>query len=78
VKAIRARATANNEPLVPAKNRLEQAAMILRDRTLNNGGPYAKSEGTGAKQFNTNLKPYIAKDDPMHLDTDDWATRNGV
>lgn len=76
VAAIQARAAAKNE-LVPGKNRLEQAAVILKDQTLD-GGPYAKSEGTGAKQFSTNLKQYVAKDDPLHVDTEGWADRNGV
>jgi hypothetical protein len=74
VAAIRARATANNEN-PPGKNRLEQAAMILKDKTLP-GGPYAESEGNGSKQFNTSIKRYNAKEDPLHIDTDGWAARN--
>jgi hypothetical protein len=75
VAALQARAAANNEN-APGKNRLEQAAMILKDKTLQ-GGPYAISEGNGSKQFNTSIKPYNAKEDPLHRDTDGWAARNG-
>lgn len=76
VDVIRARAAAKNE-LVPGKNRLEQAAVILKDASLE-GGPYAKSEGAGAKQYNTNIRPYSAEADPLHIDADGWAARNGL
>ncbi|MEX3646534.1 AAA family ATPase [Mycolicibacterium porcinum] len=76
VIAIQAEATAKNE-LVPGKNRLEKAMAALKSKTLE-GGPYVKAEGTGAKQFNTSVKPYVAKDDPLHVDVDGWAERNDV
>lgn len=75
VEALRARATARNEPM-PAKNRLEQAAAILKDQTLE-GGPYAKAEGPQGR-INTSIKKYVAQNDPLHVDTSAWAARHGL